>query len=135
VILGLILRALLIAFLAGVAAWLPLVLIFYEWVEDEALTLLPVALFGSFVIGLPIALLVYYLAKDALKRSPSAVFMLANLAGVMMILTSYFLTNRAGMLLFGVPSWIAANVYAVLGWFWILKPGRAANENEGELGQ
>ncbi len=122
-------RALFIALLAALVAWYPMVE--FVTVEDEAgplsevgLKLLGVALLGSFALGLPIALLVYWLAGKSLSRSPGIVFMIANLAGAMMMLASFVLADEFGMLMLGVPSWIAANVYAGLGWLWILKPMR-----------
>ncbi len=137
---GLILRALLIALLAALAAWLPLAVLVALDIDvgiipSYSVLLLPLALFGSFALGLPIALLVYWLAGKSLTGSPKTVFMMANLAGVMMMLASFVLAGESGIRLLGIPSWIAANVYALLGWFWILKPGRVESQNIGGAGQ
>lgn len=138
----LLLKLLAIAFVAAVLSWLPVAGSFWlganeqhSWGIEMPLRLFPIALIGSFGVGFPIAALVYFLAKDQLRKAPGILFLIANLAGTMMILTSYFLTDASGMLLLGVPSLIAANVFALLGWFWILKPGRSESKNIGGVGQ
>lgn len=118
-------KSLLIAFAAAVAACLPWVLV----IGGDAVSsirFLAVAAMGSFAVGLPIALLTYYLAGEQLRQSAGTVFMIANMAGVMLLLVTILLGQVFGGFVFGVPSLIAANVYAVLGWFWILKPQREA---------
>ena len=100
-----------------------------------SLEILPVALLGSYAIGFPIALLVYALAGRQLGRSPANVGLVAGLASVVMILASIVIGGASGVLIFGVPATLAAVVFAVLGWFWILKPlgeQRISALNEGE---
>ncbi len=118
-------KSLVIAFAAAVAAWLPWVLVI-GGDADSSLQLFAVAAVGSFAVGLPIALLTYYLAGEQLRQSAVTVFMIANMAGVMLLLVTMVLGQVFGGFVFGVPSLIGANVYAVLGWFWILKPQRDA---------
>lgn len=48
--------------------------------------------------------------------------MVAVLAGIMMILTSYVIGDEMGVLVLGIPAFLAALTYGILGWFWILKP-------------
>ncbi|BDI61147.1 hypothetical protein [Qipengyuania nanhaisediminis] len=130
-ILVVIAKSVAIAAVAALAAWLPMAILFASGTDGSsgatfAVQLLPVALLGSFAIGLPVALLVLFLASDTLIRKIGAVLMAANLARVMMILVTSLLWGQFGALFYGVPSWIAANVFALLGWLWILKPMREA---------
>ncbi|MEL6487360.1 MAG: hypothetical protein AAFQ13_09470 [Pseudomonadota bacterium] len=112
-----------IALIAGVLAWLP-----YGALNaidgGLSVSLLPIALLGSFAIGLPIALVCLYLAGTHLRRSPGTVFLMANFAGAVLLLASYVLGQGSGLIALGAPSVIAANTFALLGWFWILKPER-----------
>ena len=116
-------KSLVIALIAGVVAWLP-----YAAMNagDGGLTftLLPLALLGSFAVGLPIALLCLFLAGKQLRRSPSTVFLMANCAGFVLLTSSALLGDEFGLIFLGVPSIIAANIFAALGLFWILKPER-----------
>ena len=89
--------------------------------------LLPLALLGSFAVGLPIALLTFWLAGKELMQSPSPVFFAANLAGIMLIMVTFLLGDLIGAVFYGLPSLMAANVFAFLGWFWILRPLREAS--------
>lgn len=85
------------------------------------------SLMGSFAIGLPVALMTYFLSGKHLAQSPLTVAMVAVLAGVMMILTSYALGDEEAVRILGIPAFIAALTYGILGWFWILKPLRKVN--------
>lgn len=83
-----------------------------------------VALLGNFVIGLPIALLVFWLAHKHLVRSPTTLAMVSVLAGIMMILASFAMGDSEAVLALGLPAFVAALTYGLLGWFWILRPMR-----------
>ncbi|MGB3469456.1 MAG: hypothetical protein WBA51_01370 [Erythrobacter sp.] len=116
-----------IAFAAAVAAWVPLV--FGHFFRDgEPLAIqtyfasLSVALLGSFTVGLPVALLTFHLAWRHLVQSPVTLAMIACLSGVMMMLTSFVLLGREGLITLGLPSFIAAGTFGLLGWLWIIKP-------------
>jgi len=116
-------KSIAIAIIAAIAAWAPWVFINQSDVSLSA-SVLPIALLGTFAVGLPIALLTYYLARAQLHKTPSIVFIAANLAGAVMVLVTYLLGDLFGGLFFGMPSLIAANVFAALGYFWIIKPER-----------
>ena len=118
-----------IAFVAAVAAWLPVFFSFVlgdsSWFEpDFAGNLFMVALLGSYGIGLPIALATFFMAGRHLTQSPSILVLIVLLSAVMIALTSLVLLDASAAYIFGVPSLFAAATYAVLGWFWILKPQR-----------
>lgn len=120
-----------IAFVAAVAAWLPAsAAVAWERQADLMpgfmVTLLPIALIGSYAVGLPVAVLTFWLARKHLIERPSTLAIIAPLAGLMMTLASFLLMDAAAAVLFGVPCLIAATTYALLGWYWILKPMREA---------
>ncbi|MEP3420708.1 MAG: hypothetical protein ABJN35_03165 [Erythrobacter sp.] len=117
-------KANIVALLAAVAAWLPMGILFYSSNGGLNFNLLLLALLGSFAVGLPVALLCFFMAGDYLRRSPKTVFLMANFAGIMLMLTSYAFADSFGLVFFGGPSLIAANVFAALGYLWIIKPQR-----------
>ncbi|MEM7664476.1 MAG: hypothetical protein AAF250_01345 [Pseudomonadota bacterium] len=124
-------KALLIAFAAAVAAWLPmaaLLTIDTEWAlkAPYGLKLFQIALLGSFAIGLPVALMIYALAGRSLAAMPSTIFLIGLTSGLVLIVTSFFVAGEIGVLFLGMPSFFAANTFAVLGWFFVIRPMRNA---------
>jgi hypothetical protein len=116
-------KALVIALVAAVVAWLPFAIVNSL---DGGLTFafLPMALLGSFSVGLPIAALTFVFAGKHLANSPATLAMVTVLAGIMLVLASYALASEVGVLALGIPSFIAALTFGVLGWFWVLRPMR-----------
>ena len=99
-----------------------------EYLTNELIGgLVAVSVMSSFLIGLPVALLIFALSWRQLMNSPTQMAMTTVLAGIMMVLTSFAIGDEAGVLLLGIPAFIAALTYGILGWFWILKPLRKAN--------
>lgn len=126
-------KSIVIAILAAVAAWAYLfALTLYQdglqaadWVTGEAsVGSFLVALLGTFAVGLPIALFTFLWSGKHLAQSVTTLAMVAVLAGIMLVLASYVLASDAGVLMLGIPAFIAAITFAVLGWYWILKPKR-----------
>lgn len=122
-----------IAFFAGLAAWAIGASIFVFERSPTPVDLTPiltsifwVALLGSYVVGLPVAALVFAMAHKHLVQSPKTLFMLAALAGVMMTLTCLVLGDARAAMLFGIPSFAAAMTFAAFGYLWIIKPQREA---------
>ncbi|MEM7778932.1 MAG: hypothetical protein AAF697_00915 [Pseudomonadota bacterium] len=122
-----------IAVIAAVAAWLPVAISFaFDGPVLGAkfyLALLLPALIGSFGIGLPVALVTFHLSWRHLVYEPSTLIIIATLAGVMMMLTSFVLLGDEGLLALGLPSFVASATFAILGWFWILRPLRNSLNN------
>ncbi|EAQ30195.1 hypothetical protein NAP1_05445 [Erythrobacter sp. NAP1] len=141
--LALIGKAVIIALCAAVAAWGYVALLGFvhtmttgeqQFSTEAALTTLGFSLLGSFAIGLPTALLTYFLSSRHLIYSPTTVMITGLLSGVMLVLASFVLGGEAGIVMLGVPALIAAITFAVLGWYWILKPKREAIINEAAHG-
>ena len=133
--LGVFVKALVIAVCAGLTAWSYFAagwaadgLLFDDPSRsfDRGIWLLWPTLFGSFTIGLPVALLTFLLSWRHLVQSPTTLAIVTVLAGIMMILTSYAIGKEGGVLALGIPAFIAALTYGILGWFWILRPLRAS---------
>jgi len=80
-----------------------------------------VSAIGNFVLGVPIALAVLYFLKPAQMRL-STLLIAANVIGGFLA----FLTFAVGLLplfyILGLPILIAANAFAIFGWFWVIKP-------------
>ncbi len=124
-------KAMLIALCAAIAAWLPVAIMMTTGLDSGlraamALSLLPLALLGSFAIGLPISLIAFLWTKNHVMTSVTTLFVMANLAGIVLILTSFVLLKEEGVYILGIPSFIAANTFAILGWLWIIRPLRRA---------
>ena len=84
------------------------------------------SMLGSFMIGLPVSVLVFWMSHKHLVKSPTTLAMIAVIAGIMMILASFVVGDREAVLVMGVPAFLAAITFGVCGWFWILKPMREA---------
>ena len=128
---ALVAKGVMIAFLAAGASWAYLFgLTLYqghgiEWALGEAsLGSFLVSLVGTFAIGLPIALFAYRFSGPQMARSFTTLAMVAVLSGIMLVLASFVVADSAGVLVLGIPAFIAALTFGVLGWFWILRPMR-----------
>ena len=89
------------------------------------LTVFGVALVGTYSIGLPIAFFTYRFSAQHMAKSVETLAMVAVLSGIMLIIASFVVGDRLGVMYLGIPAFIAAITFAVLGWFWILRPMRA----------
>ena len=126
-------KGVVIAACAAVAAWLYIACLTIhlgmapgmEWIACEASagTFL-FSLIGSLAIGLPIALLVFWMSGKHLRNSPATLAMIVVLAGIMMVLASFVIGDEEGVAVLGVPAFICAVTFGVLGWFWIIRPMR-----------
>ncbi|MHA7818349.1 MAG: hypothetical protein ACX930_01745 [Erythrobacter sp.] len=126
-------KSITIAILAAVAAWAYLYaftlsrdgLQALDWALGEAsIASFLMALLGTFAVGLPVALFTYRFSAAHLAQSFTTLATVAVLAGIMLVLASYVLAREAGVLVLGIPAFIASITFALLGWFWILKPMR-----------
>ena len=123
-------KAVLIALIAAAMAWLPVGIMFTAEMGPENVVtgltgpLFGFAMLGSFAVGLPVALLVFWLAGGQLAQNPSILAMVIALSCVMLLLASFVIGGVPVMFLYGLPCVLAALTYGVLGWLWILKPMR-----------
>lgn len=130
-ILALIAKALLIALLSAFVAWLPAALFWTQDIDPELrlatmMAMIPIAMLGSFCVGLPVAGLTLFLASRSLIARPATVFIIANFAASIMALASYALGDMFAVIVLGIPAFLAANTYAALGLIWIIQPMRTS---------
>ena len=126
---GVLAKSILIAACAAAIAWLPVGIMFTAEMGPEIVMsglglLFKFAMLGSFAVGLPIALLVFWLAGGQLAQNPSILATVVALSCVMLLLASFVIGGVPVMFLNGLPCVLAALTYGVLGWLWILKPMR-----------
>lgn len=96
-----------------------------EWIMgSESSLIFSVALLGTFAIGLPIAFFAYRFSALHMAQSFVTLAMVAVLSGIMLVLASFVVGDRAGVVLMGIPAFIAALTFGLLGWFWVLRPQR-----------
>lgn len=129
-------KSVVIALCAAVVAWFYLLaMVSYSGADllDTSYSglMLQGTLLGSLTIGLPVSLLTLSMARRHLLQSPRTLAMIVALAGVMMVLASYALAEREGMIMLGAPAFLAAIVYGAMGWFWILRPMREEDPSYG----
>lgn len=126
-------KSIVIAILAAVAAWSYLfALMLYQYgleaanwaTGDASMASFLAALLGTFAVGLPIALFTFLWSGKHLAQSVTTLATVTVLAGIMLVLASYVLARDAGVLVLGIPAFLASLTFAVLGWFWILRPMR-----------
>ncbi|MEO1648272.1 MAG: hypothetical protein AAFR32_05580 [Pseudomonadota bacterium] len=89
-----------------------------------------IAVLGSYAIGFPVAFLTFTFAGQHMASSPSIIAMIAALSSVMLLLASFAIGDAGAMYWLGIPSVIAVATYAVLGWFWIVRPMQKSNRGD-----
>jgi hypothetical protein len=123
-------KAALVALIAAVCSGLPMIALL-TWDMDAGLRLtsgfgfLVLALFGNFLIGLPIALLTYRSIRDEESFGRWHLIGWANLIASMIVLALTAIGGLFVTIFYGIPIFIAANAFAVAGWFIVIKPARA----------
>ena len=128
-------KAVLMPVCAAMAAWsyvmvLQLIASGVEYLNIEvALAVFAVSLMGNFIIGLPIALLLFFLSTNQLFGSPTTLVITVVLTVIVMILATFIFGGDAAVLVFGIPASISAMTFAVLGWHWVIKPMRVAKND------
>ena len=127
--LSLIAKGIAIAVFAAMASWAYLFAIALneghgvEWARgSESALIFSVALLGTFAIGLPIAFFAYRFSALHMAQSFVTLAMVAVLSGIMLILASFVVGDMVGVRLLGIPAFIAAITFGLLGWFWIIRP-------------
>ncbi len=134
----LIVKSVVIAVCAGFAAAIPVVVVnaVDSYILDTPMfqpmvfsLYLSVAMLGCFAIGLPIALLTYFLAGKHMVRFPTTLPLAAFLSVIVMTIASFVIAGPEGIVLLGFPAALSAATFAGLGWLWIIRPLRDRMEN------
>lgn len=122
-----------IAIAGSLAAWATVVAIFAFEQADKPVTdiwievymaMFWVGLAGNFVVGLPVAVLVYVLARKHLVQAPATLATISVLAGVMLILASFVIGDTRGALIFGLPAFASAITFGAAGYLLLIRPQR-----------
>jgi hypothetical protein len=122
-------RAVLVALIAAAcSATLMIVLLTWDMDSGLGLSLVPgflvIALVGNLLIGLPIALLTYWCIRGRQDLGLWHLIGLANL--VTCVFLSVLATGGAfGLIFYGIPIAVSANVFAIAGWLIVVGPMRA----------
>jgi hypothetical protein len=115
--------------MAAVVAWLPMAILLTQDTDSDlaiglAARLLLLPMIGSFLIGLPLALLVLRQSSNLHFRK---LLMIANGAGMALVFVSFLFGHVFGAFFYGLPSILAANAFAILGWLLIVRPSLRSN--------
>ncbi|HQV02727.1 MULTISPECIES: hypothetical protein [unclassified Novosphingobium] len=96
-----------------------------DYILSAATVYMGLAFAGSFLIGLPVALLVYRLARDFQDFGLWHLAGLANAIALCVGLVLFTGGGAFGVIFLGIPILLAANAFAIAGWFLVFKPERA----------
>ena len=80
---------------------------------------------GNFLIGLPVAFLVYRMVRGSPDVGLWHLAGLANLFALGLVFVLFVTGGAFGVVFLGIPVLLAANAYAIAGWFLVIKPERA----------
>ena len=80
------------------------------------------ALAGNLLIGLPVALLVYRMARNSPDFGLWHLVGLANAIVLCLVIVLFSAGGAFGVIFFGIPMLMAANAFAIMGWFLVFKP-------------
>ena len=123
-------RAVLVAVIAALCSAIPM-MVLLTWDMDDgprvSLTggLMLIALVGNLLIGLPISLFAFRHLRRAEQLTMPRIFSVANVAASVIVLALTAIGGLFVTIFYGIPIFIAANSFAIAGWFIVIKPARA----------
>lgn len=118
-----------IAVLAGALGALPFAVLLtmgmdLPLIAAAVLRYLAFGIVASLIVGLPIALLVFKLTRSDQNFGRAEVFLTANGAAIVIATILAIFAGWFGAFFLGLPVFLAANVYAIAGWLFILRDYR-----------
>ena len=124
-------KAILISILAGSLAALPFAILFSLEMDASLrltvfLNYLAIGIGGALLIGLPTSLLVFHFTKEDAGFGLSKVLLVSNGIAITIVFALGGMAGWFGAIFFGIPTVLAANVFATTGWILILRPYRRA---------
>ena len=119
-------KAVAIAISAGAFAALPFAVLFtmgmdFALILPAAVSYFAFGIGASLVVGLPIALVSVKLVRSDTNFGRAALFLTANGAAVVIAAILALFQGWFGAFFFGLQVIVAANVYAIAGWRYILR--------------
>ncbi|WP_095010912.1 hypothetical protein [Tsuneonella mangrovi] len=80
------------------------------------------AMAGSFLIGLPVAIGIFFGFRELPDFRFPHLLLLANFIAALLIFIIVGMSGAFGAVFLGVPILFAANVFAIAGWFMVFRP-------------
>ena len=123
-------RGVLVAIIAALCSAAPMIVLL-AWDMDGhsrasfAGGLMLLALAGNLLIGLPISLVAFGYLRRRDSLSKAGLLALANVVASALVLTLAATGGLFAATFYGIPTFIAANAFAIFGWFIVIKPARA----------
>jgi hypothetical protein len=96
-----------------------------DYVLSAATQYMGLAFAGNFLIGLPVALIVFRLVRGLQDFGLWQLAGLANAIALVVVLVLFIGSGAFGVIFLGIPVLMAANAYAIGGWFLVFKSERA----------
>ncbi len=126
-------RMLIVALIAAISSGVPTAFVLTQDVEAnlrlaQGLRLTTLALVGCIVVGLPVATFTFFKIRDNRSIKYGSLLIIANLIAVALVALLAILAGAFGATFFGIPTNLAANAFAIAGWFIVLKPARANSQ-------
>ena len=123
-------RGVLVAIIAAFFSAMPIILLLIWETGDvsrvsQTSGLMVIALAGNFLIGLPISLLVFRYLRRAEQLNMRRLLLLANITSSVIVLALTAIGGLFVTIFYGIPIFIAANAFAIAGWFIVIKPALA----------
>ena len=84
-----------------------------------------ISLVGCIAVGFPISIFVFFKIADNVNVGLIRILGLANVVAILLSVLLFVLGGAFGVIFFGLPLIAAANAFAILGWFMIVKPHRS----------
>jgi hypothetical protein len=120
-------RSLLVTLIATALTGLPMaVLLTLEMDADlklfQGAKYVFISLLGNLLIGLPMALFCYCFVLRAKDIGLGKLLLISNAIAIVLGFILFILGGNFSLLFLGLPVWLAANTFAVVGWFLVVKP-------------
>jgi ABC-type tungstate transport system substrate-binding protein len=124
---GLAARSLLVALIATAVSGFPMAVLVTLDIDQnlrlvQGIYLVFISLLGNLLIGLPTALLLYRLVWRSKEIGLCKLLVTSNAIAIVLAIILLALSGTFGLLLLGFPIFLAANTFAVVGWFLVVKP-------------
>ena len=129
--LSLVIRSIAVAVAAALIVALPvasLLTIGMDWPATiyQFRQIATISLVGCIAVGFPISILVFFRIAENPSFGLIGILGIANMVAILLALLLIIFAGAFGVIFFGLPLIAAANAFAILGWFVIVKPHRAS---------
>lgn len=128
--LSLVIRSIIVAIAAALIVALPVAFLLTKGMDRSATIyqfrqIVAISLVGCIVVGYPISIFVFFRIADNVNFGLIRILGIANVVAILLAVLLFVLGGAFGVIFFGLPLIAAANAFAILGWFMIVKPHRS----------